>query len=254
MSLAMTGSLGKVVLGAAPVIAVLVAAAFVVPPDFPYLERQLILFAVGVGGIVVAERFLFGTRWRRVPTALGFVVPRGRAVAVALIVSLPMWLFLPLYGWATRTPVALDRAWPQILLGVILVNGVAEEVIHRAFVFGHLRRERPFIGAAAISAVIFAAQHAYLVVSVGLTAGSAAIALAFFLAFPLAFLFERGGNSLGAPAILHTSSNAPAMLFVPVEGVGTALLLHMAVVLVSIYLSFAFRRWLGKPSPPATRP
>ena len=64
------------------------------------------------------------------------------------------------------------------------------------------------------------------------------------LAFPFAFLYERGGNSLGAPAILHTSSNAPMMLFVVPDAAGDVLLPHMAVVLASMYLSFAFRPWL----------
>jgi hypothetical protein len=60
----------------------------------------------------------------------------------------------------------------------------------------------------------------------------------------LAFLYERGGNSIGGPAILHTSSNAPLMLFAAGDGAGTLLLPHMAVVLVSIYLVFAFLPWL----------
>jgi hypothetical protein len=52
----------------------------------------------------------------------------------------------------------------------------------------------------------------------------------------LALLYERGGNSLGAPAIVHTSSNAPMMLFVTAEAAGTVILPHMAVVLVGPYV------------------
>ena len=78
----------------------------------------------------------------------------------------------------------------------------------------------------------------------GTVAGVASVVLGLALAFPLAFLYERGGNSLSAPAILHTSSNAPMMLFVIPESAGDVLLPHMAVVLASMYLSFAFRPWL----------
>jgi hypothetical protein len=80
--------------------------------------------------------------------------------------------------------------------------------------------------------------------TIGAIAGIASVLLAFAVAFPLALLYERGGNSLGAPAILHTSSNAPMMLFVVPEAAGGVVLPHMAVVLASMYLSFTFRPWL----------
>ena len=234
----------KILAGAVPVIAVLVAAAFLVPPDFPLLLRQILLFICGVGGMFIAERALFGPDWSRVRAALGFVSPRWRAVLVALAVSLPMWLFLPLYGWTFAIPIAVNPGWLAILIGVILVNGLAEEVIHRAFIFGHLRRQLSFANAATISAVTFALQHIYLVFTMGMVAGGASVLLALLLGFPLALVYERGGNSLAAPAILHTSSNAPMVLFVSAEAASAVILPHMAVVLASMYLSFAFARWM----------
>jgi membrane protease YdiL (CAAX protease family) len=243
------GTLDKVIVGSVPVIAVLVAAAFFVPPDFPMLWRQVLLALWGVGGILIADRLFFSPDWGRALAAIGFVAPRWRAVAVALIVSLPMWLFLPLYSMATGTLVGIRPEWLSILVGVILVNGLAEESIHRGFIFGHLRKERSFFAAAVIGAAIFAAQHLYIIFSVGPVPGISSVLLAVFLTFPLAFLFERGGNSLAGPTILHTSSNAPIMLFaLPPEAMSSILLPHMAVVLVSMYLSFAFGGWLGEPA------
>ncbi len=239
------GTIARVLIGSAPVIAVMVAVAFLTPPDFPLLARQALLFGWAVVGIGVAEFLLFGPGFPRIVAALGFVAPRWRAVAVALIVSLPMWLFLPLYGRAMGTPTAILPGWPAVLLGVVLVNGLAEEIIHRAFVFGHLRREQSFALAASISAAIFALQHVYLVFTIGAIPGWSSVLLALLLAFPLAFLYERGGNSLAAPAILHTSSNAPMMLFATPEVAAAVILPHMAVVLGSMYLSFGFGRWLG---------
>src|SRR5262245_11230477 len=127
----------KLLIGAVPVIAVLVAAAFLTPPELPLLQRQILLFLWGVGGMPVAERVLFGADWRRAYMTLGFVSPRRRAVVVALLASVPMWLFLPLYGSVSGIAIVLNPDWLPILLGVILVNGLAEEVIHRAFIFGH---------------------------------------------------------------------------------------------------------------------
>ena len=240
-------TLTKVLIGSIPVIVVLVAAAFFTPPEFPLLARQVLLVAWAGIGIFVAEYLLFGPGLGRIATAMGLVTPRWRSVVVALIVSLPMWLYLPIYGWATGTPMALNADWLAILLGVILVNGLAEEFIHRAYVFGHLRRDRSFAAAAAISAAIFGAQHVYLMITMGPVAGGASILLALLLAFPAAFIYERGGNSLAGPAILHTSSNAPMMLFVTPAVAAQVILPYMAIVLASAYLIFAFHRWLGAP-------
>ena len=81
--------------GSVPVIAILVAAASRAA-RFPLLLRQVLLCLVGVGGIMVAERVLFGPDGGGSCATLGFVTPRPRAVVVAIIVSLPMWLFLPI--------------------------------------------------------------------------------------------------------------------------------------------------------------
>jgi membrane protease YdiL (CAAX protease family) len=237
----------RVLIGSVPVIALLVGAAFVVPPEFPMLARQLVFFAIGTGGILIAERLLFGPDWGRALAGVGFRRPAGRAVIVALLVSLPMWLFLPFYGALTGPPVGLRPDWLPILMGLILVNGITEEVIHRGFVFGHVRRQHSFVIAATISAAVFGVQHIYLLVTMGVVPGVASVVLAVLLAYPLALMYERGGNSIGAPAILHTSSNAPIMLFALPPGMLTTVLLpHMVVVLVSIYLCFAFVRFLPR--------
>ena len=69
--------------------------------------------------------------------------------------------------------------------------------------------------------------------------GIAAIVLAALLAYPLAFAFERGGHSIAAPAVLHTSSNAPAIvLSLAGTFMAGALLPHMVVVLASLNLLF----------------
>ena len=182
---------------------------------------------------------------------MGFVPARMPTLVVALLVSLPMWLFLPLFAWTKGIAVALRPDWLLLLVGVVLVNGITEEVIHRGFVFGHLRRERAFATAATLAAMLFAAQHLYLVVTMGWTVGLASVLLAALLAFPLAFVFERGGNSIGGPAILHTSSNAPVIILaLPEDFIATALVPHMGVILVSLYMMYVVRG-LRVDQPPA---
>ncbi|MBT1155566.1 CPBP family intramembrane metalloprotease [Aminobacter anthyllidis] len=232
-------TLSKVLIGSVPIIAVLVAAAFFTPTELSLLERQILLGMIAVGGIAFVERLLFGPDLPRVISAMGLTIPQRNASVVALLCSLPMWLFLPAYSLATSASIAVNNGWFAVLAGIILVNGIAEEVIHRAFVFGHLRRIHSFAAAATIGAIIFGLQHSYLLATIGPIAGTASVVLAILLVWPLAFLFERGGNSILPPAIMHTSSNAPIMIFVAPETAHLVILPHMAVVLSSMYLSFA---------------
>jgi membrane protease YdiL (CAAX protease family) len=235
----------RVFAAAVTVVIPLIAATWFFPPGFPMLLRQAALCIWGVGAILVAERLLFSETLREAVRAIGFVPARTPALVVALLVSVPMWVFLPIFAWLNGVPVALRSDWPAVLVGVVLVNGVTEEAIRRSFVFGHLRRERSFARAATLSAMVFAAQHLYLVLTIGWTSGLASVLLAALLAFPMAYLFERGGNSIGGPAILHTSSNAPAhILALPGGFLATALVPHMCVVLISLCLVFVLRRLL----------
>jgi hypothetical protein len=103
-------------------------------------------------------------------------------------------------------------------------------------VFGHVRRGRSFATAATVSAMLFAGQHLYIIGTMGWTIGLASVLLAALLAYPLAFVFDRG-HSIAGPAILHTSSNAPVMILaLPEEFMTMALLPHMGVIVVSLYL------------------
>jgi len=161
-----------------------------------------------------------------------------------------MWAFLPSFAWTRVVTITLRPEWLYLLAGVVLVNGITEEVIHRGFVFGRLRRGRSFAAAATLSAMVFAAQHLYIMVTTGWTVGLASVMLAALLAYPLAFVFERGGNSIIAPAILHASSNAPVVvLAMPEDIAAVALVPHMGVVLLSLYLVFAFHKVLVAATP-----
>jgi membrane protease YdiL (CAAX protease family) len=223
------------------VIAPLVAAAWL-NANVPYLIRQTALCVWGVGATVALDRLLFGGTLSASVRTIGFAPARMATVLVAIGVSLPMWFFLPAFAWLKGTSLQLRDDWVSLLLGVVLVNGITEEVIHRGFVFGRLRRGRSFIQAATLSALLFGAQHLYLIATIGWTAGLASVLLALLLAFPLAYCFERGGCSIAAPAILHTSSNAPVVIVTsPGDFLNAALLPHMGVVLMSLYCVFAFR-------------
>ncbi|HEV2513813.1 MAG TPA: CPBP family intramembrane glutamic endopeptidase [Devosia sp.] len=238
--------LPRLLIAAVPVIALLVAAAFVLPAEFPFFLRQLLLAAIGMGGIALAEVAMFRTPLVDLGRRLGFTPTSRRTVIISLIASLPMWLFLPLASLAAGTPVHVASNGLALVLGIVLVNGLAEEVIHRAFFFGRLREHTSLAKAASLGAALFGAQHLYLIATIGV-AGVASVVLALLLAYPLSRAYEMGGRSIVGPAILHTSSNAAFLVFGDASNSGL-LMLHMLVVLVSIYTVFLFRQ----PPVPAT--
>jgi membrane protease YdiL (CAAX protease family) len=231
------------VYGPATIVIVPLIAAAWLPQGFPLYLRQILLFAWGVGAIVVAERLLFSGTLTDASRALGFRRARTSTVVLTLLASMPMWLFLPILAWAKGVDVGLRSDWLTLLGGVVLVNGVTEEAIHRGFAFGRLRQGRSFAAAATLSAVLFGAQHFYVMATTGPTVGLASVLLAVLLTYPMALMFERGGNSIVGPAVLHTSANAPVSVFeMPQDFIATALVPHMVIVLVSLYLVF-LRRW-----------
>jgi membrane protease YdiL (CAAX protease family) len=66
---------------------------------------------------------------------------------------------------------------------IILVNGFAEEIMMRGFVFRHLRTGRPFWRAAALSTTYFAAYHSPLILTQGVVVGSIAVVIAIQIGF-----------------------------------------------------------------------
>jgi membrane protease YdiL (CAAX protease family) len=240
----------KTCLSAIVVIAPLVLAAWVPIPG-PAIVTPAVLALWGVSMTLLFERLLFADTLRTAARAIGFTRGRSSTQVIALLASLPMWAGLPVLARLNDIPIALRPDWPWVLLGVILLNGMTEEIIHRGFVFNHFRREHTFLTAASIAAAVFAAQHLYLILTTGWIAGVSSVILAALLTFPLAYVFERGGRAVGPPAILHTSSNAPMLMLVSPSGPLTAVLVpYMGVVLASIYLVFLFGRFDAHPDAP----
>lgn len=234
-------SIARVCLAAIVVIAPLILASWVTIPG-PAIVKPVVLAIWGVTMTIWFERLMFADSLPAAVCAIGLTRGRPSTRVVALLASLPMWVGLPLLAWLNAVPIALRPDWPAVLLGVILLNGITEEVIHRGFIFNHLRRHYPFSTAAGVAAIVFAAQHLYLIVTHGWIAGASSVVLAALLTFPLASVFERGARSIYSPAILHTSSNAPMLVFVAPTGPLTSVLVpYMGIVLASMYLVFFFR-------------
>ena len=153
--------------------------------------------------LILFEIIAFRTPLRDIPKALGFVRSRLRPSLAILVLCLALIGFLPAYALATGTPIALDPAWPIRAIGIFLQAGIAEETLFRGFLFRHLRQDRGFWSAALLSAVPFVAVHLILFDSNNWQIALAAVLVSVSLSFPLAWAFERTGNSVWMVALLH---------------------------------------------------
>jgi membrane protease YdiL (CAAX protease family) len=129
-------------------------------------------------------------------------------VSLALVACLPLLAALT----SAKLELRADAAW--LALGMLAQGGVAEEVLFRGFMYRHLRQTRSFWRAATLSAVPFAAAHIALLWSLDLSLALLALAMAIAWSFPLAWLFDRAGNSIWPGAILHAVMQSGIKLLV----------------------------------------
>ena len=93
--------------------------------------------------------------------------------------------------------------WISLLPGLFAQAGIAEEVLFRGYLFGHIRQGRTFWRAASLSMLPFVVVHLVLFFSMPWPIALASVVLAIVISFPLAYLYELGGNTIWAPALLH---------------------------------------------------
>jgi membrane protease YdiL (CAAX protease family) len=208
-----------------------------------YGEYGLPICALVIAAALLVERLLFGRMARQALGALGFGRPSRRGLLAALLVSLALLLYFPIFTLVSGQPLTLRDGWPWIALGVFLQGGIAEELLWRGYLFGHLRAKRSFWRAAALAMIYMVVQHILLLWSLPLPIAIAALVVALLSSFPLALLFEAGGNTVWAPALLHcVIQGALKVIVVPEAALLPAQLGWMAASVVLPYLVFLVRR------------
>ena len=189
-----------VVFGATFLVAWWLLNKFVTSPPNPISSASAL--AAATVALALGQRAA-GTGWAQVPAALGLSRPKAQAVALAGLVGGIFLLVLDL--GANRLDVALElrENWPVVLVGVMLFHGLAEELVWRGYVFARLRDHRSFAAAVWWSVPLIALTHAPIVVTDGWLVGALATLTAAITCWPMAFLWERGGHTIWAPALLH---------------------------------------------------
>jgi len=149
----------------------------------------LVVGALVVAVVVCAERVLFRRPW----TAIG----RELGLGAALLLVIPVFLA------ARGAPASPHPGWPWLLPGLFAQAGVAEETLFRGYLFRHVRQGRTFGRAALVAAVPFVAVHLAMFLTLPWPIALASVVLAALISVPLAYLFELGGDTIWAPALVH---------------------------------------------------
>lgn len=170
-------------------------------------------------------------------------------IRLAVIYGLPLMTLFPVLALITNSPVTIRPNWEWLLVNIILVNGFAEEIMMRGFVFRHLRNGRPFWRAAMLSTIYFAGYHLPIILSSGLVIGVIAVIIAIPLGFLTAYVYERDHNSIWGPGLLHVINNGLVMLLVfpkDVQPVASSLYMLFGIVVSTLMLVQAYRAGFGR--------
>lgn len=195
-----------------------------------------------VGALLAAEQLLLGEPMAGGLHRLGFGVPRGRAVGTALIVGALLLAVVPLYRSATGATFEMYPGWAGLLPGLFAQAGLAEESLFRGFLFRRLREGRTFWHAALVASGPFVLVHLWLFVTLPWPIAAASVLLAVAISFPFAHLFELGGNTVWAPALVHWVVQGTVKVLVwDDDGPGFAMT-WMAASAVVPYVAFVTRR------------
>lgn len=209
----------------------------------------LIVTALMIVVGLLFERLFFKRDAAQGLNALGYGQPNPRAVLVAAIIGLIMLAFFPIFSAVTGAQISLKADWLWIILGAIALNGIGEETLFRGYVFGGLRKEAglSFRRAGFVSMIIFAAVHLLLFIGNPFFVGLLGTLVAVSAAFPMAHLFERGNNTIWAPAVLHVATHAIRFVDIPESHYLTAVGIWLLMQIGMVFLVYAFLGNLLKP-------
>jgi membrane protease YdiL (CAAX protease family) len=166
-------------------------------------QAGLVVGALVVVAIFAVERVLFARSLRIAARTLGLGRPQAKGLLVAAGAGLMLVSIVPVFVSVTGASAALVTGWASLIPGLFAQAGIAEETLFRGYLFGHLRPGRSFWRAAAVSMLPFVAVHLFLFVTMPWPIATASLLLAVVISFPLAHLFELGGATIWAPALLH---------------------------------------------------
>jgi membrane protease YdiL (CAAX protease family) len=215
------------------------------------------LLALAITGMVAAlwERFAFATPARTVLGSLGFGRPTGRSLLAGAVVSAGVLAFYPAFVLVSGTDLTLRSNWLWLAVGLVAYHGLAEELAWRGYAFRRLRRGRTFGAAIRLTIPLIAITHLPILITNGPVVGLFAIAVAAITCIPFGYLWERGGQTIWAAAMLHASIDAFKLFEVPGGEAGVVFSISLAMVSLVVPLGVLVvgERFFGGEAPAGAR-
>ena len=166
-------------------------------------QAGLFIGALVVTATLVVERVLFRQRGLVAARTLGLGPPRAIGLIAAIATGSLLLSVIIIFVQVRGASFAFFPGWVSLVGGLFAQAGVAEETLFRGYLFGRVRLGRTFWRAAVLSMLPFVAVHLFLFLTMSWPLALASVLLAVVISFPLAHLFELGGRTIWAPAILH---------------------------------------------------
>ena len=212
----------------------------------PLAASWLLTSLVALGAVIAIEMVTSRCGPVRALIGLGFGRSAGRPLAVGALIGALFLVSLPVISRLTEADFELPPDWPLLALGVLAMNGVAEEALYRGYLYRHLRQGRSFGRAVALGMVVHAASHLPILPTAGVAVWAAASVVALANFPPLAYLFERGRNTLWAPALVHGAIDSLKLVItaetMASPGGLTATFVWMGLAIVLPYVAFGMLR------------
>jgi membrane protease YdiL (CAAX protease family) len=178
--------------------------------------------------------------------ALGLGAPAFSSIAVTFALSAAMLSFYPIAAASSGAALGLRPGFWALLPGLFAQAGIAEEALFRGYLFGQLRGDRSYWRAALASVPPFAIAHLYLFATMEPLLATSALLLSVAMSFPLARLYDLGGRTIWAPAILHFVVQAAPKIFV-VRGMDMQLAIGwMGVAMIAPWIVFPIARRIDR--------
>jgi membrane protease YdiL (CAAX protease family) len=196
-------------------------------------------------GVVIAafltEVYLLKNKISDYAEFLGIGKPALSSILTALGITAVLFVCYPVITLVTGYKFIIPGNWFMLAVGVFALHGIAEEILYRRFLFGNLRKKFSFWKAAWIAVIFFTAAHVPIIISQGIFVGGTAVLLAIASSFPLSLLYEKGGNTIWAPAIVHAAIDT----VIPIlsqssmdSGAQQAVMIWMCASMIIPYVSF----------------
>lgn len=214
----------------------------------PTLVSATTSLAVSATALALGSRAL-GVPWGAIPRSLGLGRPVARAVAVAGLVGGAYFASLLVGARAVGVTLELRPNWPLVLVAALLFHGLAEELVWRGFAFAHFRQTATFWRAVAKSVPLIALTHVPIVLTNGFAIGVLATITAGVTCLPFAYLWERGGQTVWAAALLHGLIGTWQLFERTYPDRFSGVMLAITIVVPMAVFLFRDRFFLRPPSP-----